>query len=53
MAASRKVGHAMTPVVIMIVAVVALFVLELLAQTHGVDSRPEFDDPRAPACGIS
>ena len=43
----------MTPVIIMLVATVALFVLDLLAQSHGVDSRPEFDDPRAPACGIS
>jgi hypothetical protein len=43
----------MTAVIIMVVAVVGLFVLDLLAQTHGVDSRPEFDDSRAPACGIS
>ena len=43
----------MTPVIITLVATVALFVLDLLAQTHGVDSRPEFDDQRAPACGIS
>jgi hypothetical protein len=42
-----------TPVIIAVVATVALFVLDLLAQTHGVDSRPDFDDPRAPACGIS
>ena len=39
--------------VILLVAMVAMLVLDLLAQTHGVDSRPEFDDPRAPACGIS
>jgi hypothetical protein len=43
----------MTAVIIAVVATVALFVLDLLAQTHGVDSRPDFDDPRAPACGIS
>ena len=43
----------MTPVIIMLVATVALFVLDLLAQTHGVDSRPGFDDPNAPARGIS
>ena len=43
----------MTALIIVVVAVVALFVLDLLAQTHGVDSRAEFDDPRAPACGIS
>ena len=39
--------------VIVLVAVVVLFILDVLAQTHGVDSRPEFDDPRAPACGLS
>jgi hypothetical protein len=43
----------MSGLVIMLVAMVAVFVLDLLAQTHGVDSRPEFDDPSAPACGIS
>jgi len=43
----------MTPVIILFVATVALIVLDLLAQTYGVDSRPEFDDPRAPACGLS
>ena len=43
----------MTPVIIAVVATVALFVLDLLAQTHGVDSPPEFDDSRAPVCGIS
>jgi hypothetical protein len=43
----------MSGLVIFLVAMVALFVIDLLAQTHGVDSRPEFDDPRAPACGIS
>ena len=43
----------MSGLVIMLVAMVAIFVLDLLAQTHGVDSREEFDDPNAPACGIS
>jgi hypothetical protein len=43
----------MSGLIILLVAMAALFVLDLLAQTHGVDSRPEFDDPRAPACGIS
>jgi hypothetical protein len=42
-----------TPVIILLVATVGLLVLDLLAQTHGVDSRPEFGDPRAPAGGIS
>ncbi len=27
-------------------------VLDAFAQTHGVDSRPGFEDPRAPAAGI-
>ena len=43
----------MSGLVIMLVAMVAVFVLDLLPQTHGVDSRPESDDPRAPARGIS
>jgi hypothetical protein len=43
----------MSGLVIVLVAMVAMFVLDLLAQTHGVDSRPDFDDPRSPACGIS
>ena len=43
----------MSGLIIVLVAMVAVFVLDLLAQSHGVDSRPEFDDPRAPAWGIS
>ena len=43
----------MSGLVIILVAMVAVFVLDLLALTHGVDSRPEFDDPGAPARGIS
>ena len=43
----------MTAVIIMVVALVAVFVLDLLAQTHGVDSRPDFADPRAPARDIT
>ena len=43
----------MSGLVIVLVAMVAVFVLDLVAQTHGVDSRPEFDDPRSPARGIS
>ena len=43
----------MSGLVIILVAIVAIFVLDLLAQTHGVDSRPEFDDPGAPACGLN
>ena len=43
----------MSGLVIMLVAMVAVFVLDVLAQTHGVDSRPEFDDPNAPVPGLS
>ena len=43
----------MSGLIIILVAMVATFVLDILAQTHGVDSREEFDDSRAPACGIS
>ena len=28
-------------------------VLSMLVQAYGVDSRPDFDDDRAPACGLS
>ena len=39
-----------------LVIILALFtfiaVFNLLAQTHGVDSRPDFDDPRAPVRGL-
>jgi hypothetical protein len=34
--------------IILIVALVAIVVLDLVAQAYGADSRPEFDDPRAP-----
>lgn len=27
-------------------------VLDAFAQAHGVDSRPDFEDPRAPAHGL-
>jgi hypothetical protein len=39
-------------VVILVVAFVALAVFDVLAQSFGVDSRPEFEDPRAPARGL-
>jgi hypothetical protein len=39
-------------VFILVVAFIAIAVLDVLAQAAGVDSRPEFDDPRAPAPGI-
>lgn len=43
----------MSGLLIILVAMVAVLVLDLLAQTHGVDSRPDFDDPAAPARGLS
>ena len=43
----------MSGLVIILVAMVVIFVLDILAQTHGVDSRPESDDPRAAAPGLS
>jgi hypothetical protein len=39
----------MTGLIILLVALAAIVIFDLLAQTHGVDSRPDFDDPRAPA----
>ena len=37
---------------ILLVAFVAVAVFDVLAQAFGVDSRPEFEDPRAPAPGL-
>jgi hypothetical protein len=37
--------------IIIIAVFIAIGVFDLLAQTHGVDSRPDFVDPRAPARG--
>jgi hypothetical protein len=42
----------MTGLIILIAALVAIIVFDLLAQTHGVDSRHEFNDPRSPVRGI-
>jgi hypothetical protein len=39
-------------IVILLVAFVTLAVFDVLAQAFGVDSRPEFEDPRAPAHGL-
>jgi hypothetical protein len=36
----------MSGLVILVIAFVAILVLELLAQTNGVDSRPDYNDPR-------
>jgi hypothetical protein len=43
----------MTGVIILLAALTAIVIFDLLAQTHGVDSRPDFDDPRAPAKGLT
>jgi hypothetical protein len=42
----------MSGLVIFLVVFAAIAVFDILAQTHGVDSRPDFEDPRAPASGI-
>ena len=42
----------MSGLVILLVAFVALAVIDVLAQTFGVDSRPDFEDQRAPARGL-
>jgi len=43
----------MTGFIILLVALTAIVIFDLLAQTHGVDSRPDFEDPRAPARGLN
>ena len=43
----------MSGLIILLVALTAIVIFDLLAQTHGVDSRPDFEDPRAPARGIT
>ena len=43
----------MTGLIILLAALTAIVIFDLLAQTHGVDSRPDFEDPRAPAKGIT
>ena len=35
----------MSGLVILVIAFVAILVLELLAQTNGADSRPDYNDP--------
>ena len=42
----------MSGLFIFLVILAAMAILDVLAQTHGVDSRPDFNDPRAPASGI-
>ena len=43
----------MTGLIILLAALTAIVIFDLMAQTHGVDSRPDFEDPRAPARGIT
>jgi hypothetical protein len=43
----------MSGLVVILVVFIALAVLDILAQSHGVDSRDGFDDMRAPARGLS
>ncbi len=43
----------MSGLIILLVALAALVIFDLLAVRYGVDSRPESDDPRAPVRGIS
>jgi hypothetical protein len=43
----------MSGLIILFVALAAIVIFDLLAQTHGVDSRPEFEDPRGPVRGIT
>ena len=42
----------MSGIVIVLAVFVAIAIFDILAQTHGVDSRPDFEDPRAPAAGL-
>ena len=39
-------------VFILVAAFTAIAVFDVLAQTLGVDSRPDFEDPRAPVPGL-
>ena len=43
----------MSGLIVILAIVAAIAVFDILAQTFGVDSRPEFEDPRAPVRGIS
>ena len=49
----ERKGHTLSGlVIILVVAFVALAVFDVLAQTFGVDSRPDFEDQRAPVRGL-
>ena len=43
----------MSGLIILFVVILATVVLGILAQTHGVDSRPEFEDQHAPVRGLT
>ena len=43
----------MGALVFILAIVVGLVVLDLIAEAYGVDSRPEFADPRSPVRGIA
>lgn len=43
----------MSALIVILAVIVGLVVLDVLAQSHGVDSRPESMDPRSPVRGIS
>ena len=43
----------MSGLVILVISFVVILVLELLAQTRGVDSRPDFNDPRSHTRGLT
>jgi hypothetical protein len=43
----------MSGLIVFLVAMVAIVIFDILAQTHGVDSREQFEDPRAPVRGIT
>jgi hypothetical protein len=43
----------MSGLLIVLAVFIAVAVLDVLSQTLGVDSRPEFEDPGAPARGLT
>jgi len=43
----------MSGLVILVIAFVGILILELLAQTRGADSRPDFNDPRSHTRGLT
>ena len=43
----------MSGLILLFAGFLAVAVIDILAQTHGVDTRPDFEDARQPVCGIS